>query len=296
MPNCQGAPARAWQKTIPQLSFDSEIVLNPMLAISALHLHTHSPSDSTLTIALRRYLDRTLVNHRQALSEGEGLSEQLWLSGVLLCHVYWLLSRHPLPDEEYELPLQAIKMLEGVNVVFAKSKMFLSQLGYWSYSYESLPHVASTDELSISSQIQLRSIEEDLTHLMHAFSITTLADNLQSIYLEAKDSVLYHYRAYFSGISAQTLRRLVTVMPVRCQPEFRKLLEKHDPLAMALLARVIVSLRGLEGTWWINGGGEYEVVERDVRGILGLMPLNLRWTMEWPCRVLEGDIVLNRDF
>ncbi|ESZ91549.1 hypothetical protein SBOR_8050 [Sclerotinia borealis F-4128] len=263
MPDCQSAPALAWQKTIPQLSFDSEVVLNPMLALSALHLHTHSPADFSMTVALRRYLDRTLVNHRRALSKGEGLSEQLWLSAILLCHVYWLLSRQSQPYEAYELPFQAFKMLEGINVIFAQKEKFLGRLGYNSFKYESLPQVVSEDKLSISSRVQLQSIEEDITHLMDSFDVATKAEDVQNIYIEARDSVLYHYRAFYSGISAKILRRLITVMPVRCQLGYRSLLESHDPLAMALLARVLVLLRGLGYAWWINGGGEYEVVERD---------------------------------
>ncbi|KAF7925899.1 hypothetical protein EAE99_005934 [Botrytis elliptica] len=294
MPACLGAPARAWQHTIPQLSFDSEIVLNPMLALSALHLHTYTPHDSLLSIALRRYLDRTLVNHRQALSEGEELSEQLWLSAILLCHVYWLLSRQKQKDEEYEIPVQAIRMLEGVNVVFKQKRRLLDRLGYAPYKFESLPSVLSQDELSGIAKFQMRRIEEDVDHLVNAFSISTESETIQSVYLEAKESVLFHYRAFFSGTSAQILRRMVTVMPARYQLAFRILLEYHDPLAMALWVRVLVLLKGLDYTWWVNGGGEYEVVERDVRGVRGLMPEKFRWTMDWPCKVLDGEIVLER--
>ncbi|TGO39398.1 hypothetical protein BHYA_0055g00550 [Botrytis hyacinthi] len=294
MPACQGAPARAWHHTIPQLSFDSEIVLNPMLALSALHMHTHTSQDYLLRIALRRYLDRTLVNHRQALSEGEELSEQLWLSAILLCHVYWLLSRQKLENEEYEVPVQAIRMLEGVNVVFKQKRRLLNRLGYAPYKFESLPSVSSQNELSENAQLQMSRIEEDLAYLANAFSISTESETIQSVYLEAKESVLFHYRAFFSGTSAQILRRMITVMPARCQLTFRVLLEHHDPLAMALWARVLVLLKGLEYAWWVNGGGEYEVLEKDVRGMRGLLPEKFRWTMDWPLKVLEGEIIFER--
>ncbi|TGO49564.1 hypothetical protein BOTNAR_0427g00070 [Botryotinia narcissicola] len=288
------APARAWQHTIPQLSFNSEIVLNPMLALSALHLHTHTPQDSLISIALRRYVDRTLVNHRQALSEGEELSEQLWLSAILLCHVYWLLSRQKLGNEEYEIPVQAIRMLEGANVVFKQKRKLLDRLGYAPYKLEILPSVLSQDELSGNAKFQMSRIEEDLAYLINASSMSTEFETIQSVYFEAKESVLFHYRAFFSGTSAQILRRMITVMPARCQLGFRVLLEHHDPLAMALWARVLVLLKGLEYAWWVNGGGEYEVVEKDVRGMRGLMPEKFRWTMDWPCKVLDGEIVLER--
>lgn len=294
MPNCNGASASAWQQTIPQLSFESEVVLNPMLALSALHLHAHSPNDTAMAIALRRYLDRTLVNHRDALSNGEELSEQLWLSAVLLCHMHWLLAHQRHPNEPYELPLQTFKMLEGVSILFAHKKVFLSKLGYDWYVNEGLHHVLPNDEL-FTARVQVRSIEEDLAYLLDAFDVPALPEDDRRIYMEARDYVLYHYRAFYSGAAAKTFQRFIAIMAVWCQPGYRNMLERHDPLAMALMARILVLLRGLNHVWWMNGEGDYEVIERDVRGIRELMPAHLHWAMDWPFRVLDEEIILNGD-
>jgi hypothetical protein len=64
---------------------------------------------------------------------------------------------------------------------------------------------------------------------------------------------------------------------------------------MGLMARMFVLLCGLDHAWWINGGGDYEVLERDIRGIHELMPERLRWTMDWPYRVLNKELILRRD-
>jgi Fungal specific transcription factor domain len=296
MPGCKGAPAEAWQRTIPQLSFESEMVLQPMLALSALHLHAHSPDNVAMAIALRRYLHQSLVKHRQALSSpSEGLSEQLWLSGVLLSHIYGLIARQRQPNEAYELPLQAFKVLEGVSAIFVQKNVDLSRQGYNWIGNESLPHIAPVDELSPASQVQLRSIEEDLTKLLNAFDVPALPEANKSIYTEAKDYVFELYGAFYTGTDATTLQRFIGTMAVRCQPGYRNLLEKHDPLAMVLMGRAMVLLSALDHAWWVNGQGDYEVVKRDIRGICELIPAKLRWAMDWPCRVLEKKIILNRD-
>lgn len=295
MPSCNGAPTSAWQQIIPQLSFESEVVLNPMLALSALHLHAHSPSDAAMAIALRRYLDRTLVNHRQALLKDEGLSEQLWLSAVLLSHMCWLLAHQRQSTEAYELPLQSFKMLEGLGVLFAQKRSFLSKLGYDWYGSEGMPYNAPEIELSLAAQVQLQDIEEDLAYLLDKFDVQALPDVDRSTYIEAGDYMIYHYRAFYSGAVAKTFQRFIAIMAAGCQPGYRDMLERHDPLAMALMARMLVLLKGLNHAWWMNGEGDYEVVERDVRGIRELMPANLRWSMDWPCRVLDGEIILNKD-
>jgi hypothetical protein len=296
MPGCNGASKEAWQRTIPQLSFESELLLNPMLALAALHLHAHAHSDSNMAIALRRYLDRSLVKHQQALSNPtKGLSEQLWLSSVLLSHMYWLLAHQPQPHQAYEFPLQAMKMLEGARVIFRQNNVFLGQQGYGWMGDEAMPLVMEKDELSKAAQMQLQSLEDDLLRLFTAFDVLTMTDARKNVYIEAKDFVLYYYRAFFSGTDTKTLQRFIGFMAVRCQPGYLNLLQQHDPLAIALMARMLVLLSALDHAWWIHGKGDYEAVHRDIRGIRELLPLDLRWMMDWPCRVLDKDIILNRD-
>jgi hypothetical protein len=266
-----------------------------MLALSALHLHVFSPKNADMALALRRYLDRTLVDHRRALTEKKGLSEQLWLSAVLLSHVYWLLVHQRHDGEAFELPLQAFKMLEGVGAVFSQNKTALSGMGYKYFGDEDLPLVLPDEQLSASSRAQLREIEDDLSRLFELFCVHSLPEKQKDVYQEARDFAAYHYRAFYSGAPAEYMRRLAGFMPIRCSPGFRDLLAQNDPLAMALTARLLVMLCSMPTQWWMSGAGEYEVVERDVRGMCQLMPAECMWTMTWPLRVLEGQIVLSRD-
>jgi Fungal specific transcription factor domain len=296
MPYCDGMPVRAWQKTIPQLAFESETILNPMLAISALHLHVHSPDDSIMAIVMRRYLGRALINHRYVLqSPGEDLSEQLWLSATILSHMYWLLAHHARPNEKFELPLQAFTLLEGISILAAMGRGQLTRLDYQWIKHKDMVRTKPESELSMEAQVRLRSIDEELTALLEAFDISSLPEEDKTVYIEVKCYVLYHYQAYYSGTDSQHLQRFVAYMPIMCRPRYRAMLEEHDPLAMGLMARILVLLCGLDHAWWINGGGEYEVLERDVRGICELMPEDLRWVMDWPCKVLNRELILSRD-
>ncbi|KAH8893102.1 hypothetical protein GQ53DRAFT_745972 [Thozetella sp. PMI_491] len=296
MPDCNGAPARdMWERIIPQHAFDSEVVLNPLLTLSALHIHAHSPGNSDIAVALRRYLGRSLVNHRQALSDsGEGLPEQLWLSAVVLSNMYWLLAHQTQPNELYELPFQAWTILQGVSLLFVRKKVYLSRLGYNWFGDEISPQIIPDEELSEAARMQLRALEEDLMRLFNAFGLAALPESIRDTYVEARDYVLYYYRAFYSGATAKILRRFIGTMAVRCRPEYRKMLETHDPLAMALMGRMMILLRALDHAWWMNGEGDYEVLERDIRGIRDLMPANFGWTMDWPDRVLNGRISLTR--
>lgn len=291
MPSCNGAPTEAWQQTIPQIAFSSEVVLNPMLALAALHFHAHSNDDRDMAVALHRYLGLALNHHRQALSNsGQGSSEHLWLSAVVLCHMCWLLAHQPLLGAAYELPTQAFNMLEGVGTLFVQNNV----KGYGWIGHETLPFVVPDSQLSTTSREQLHNIALDLEFLLDEFDVRAMPEDDRNIYIEARDYVLYYYGAFYGGADMKTLQRFIAFMIVRCRPQYRDMLQRHDPLAMALLARMLVLLSELEFAWWAQGVGEYEVVERDIRGIIELMPSNLRWALDWPCRVLDKNISLNR--
>jgi hypothetical protein len=295
MPYCDGIPSEAWQKTIPRLSVESEAVLNPMLTLTALHIHVYSPNDSVMAIAVRRYLDRALLDHRYALENCDGLSEKLWLSATILSHIYWLLSHQVQPNEKFELPLQAFTVMRGLGIIAARRRDHLSRLNYRWVEHKDLVRIKPEPELSTATQTQLQSIRKELTTLLDAFNISPLPEQDRDVYMEVKDYVLYHYHAYYSGAASQHLQRFVSYMVMMCPPRYRTMLEEHDPLAMGLMARMLVLLCGVDRAWWVNGGGLYEVVERDIKGMHELMPDRFSWVMNWPCRVLRGELTLSRD-
>jgi hypothetical protein len=263
-----------------------------MLALSALHLHGYAPDDIVVAMAVRWYLDRALRGYRQALSAANVPSEQLWLVSVLLAHLQWLLSHQEQPGTSYELPLQAYDMLQGVTILFTKDRAVLKQLGYdWIGDETTIYNLSPVEnEQLLMIEPQLNSIDWELTQLIEAFEVSNIPVDQRNIYIHVKDYVVYCYRLFYSGVSAQTLRPFIGFMAVNCHPEYRKMLGRHDPLAMALWARALILLSQIDHSWWINGKGDYDVLERDIGGICSLMPAKLRWTMDWPCAVLNGDI------
>ncbi|KAI0134667.1 hypothetical protein BJ170DRAFT_211106 [Xylariales sp. AK1849] len=284
-----------WERIIPQVAFDSEVVPHPMLALSALHLHSHSPSNSPMALAVTRYLDKALVDHRQALKKYDGeLTEQVWLSAVILSNMFWVLSHQSRASETYELPKPAWNMISGISTLFCQKQTQLQRMGYAWFGHENLPLIVPNNELPPESQKQLEGLEDDLADLLDKFKVQALPDQERVAYSDAQEYVVHYYQAYFAGAEARNLRRFIGTMALRRSPTYRQLLEKHDPLVMALLARMTVLLRALDYAWWINGKGDYEVLKSDVRGICGLIPSHLRWCMDWPCRVLSGDVIISR--
>ena len=299
MPDCEADVALGmWQERIPQMAFHSEVVLNPMLAISALHLHAHTGHNPILARTLRRYLDRALQHHRHALDSGDKkLSEATWLSAVILSNINWLLARHRDGESarDYEMPLQMWKMLSGVGTLFTQQRQVLDRMGYGWYGEKLSSSLRPREQLSFTAQTQLRFIEEDLRFLFAAFKVPQMAMEDAGIYQEVREYIFDQYRAFFSGTPAQVLRWGIGTMLSRCNTGFPDKLERHDPLSMALLARLLVLMHAIEETWWMNGIGEYRVLENDIPGMETLMPLELQWAMKWPLSILDGTFKLCRE-
>lgn len=248
-----------------------------------------------MSLALARYLDRALVAHRQSfLFSDARLTETIWLSAIILAHIFWLLTHRFQPDQPYELPFHGWTTTTGISLLFFKHEPVLRSLGYfWPRTMEP-PQRTPVDGLSVESQLQLMDLDKDLTALFERSNAPLFAKSRQKVYEEARIYVYYLYGSYYNGESSETLRACTSTMPLRCQPDFWKLLSAHDPLAMALLARSMVLLKGLDYVWWMNGYGDYEVLARDIKGICSLMPDELQWMMEWPRRVLCGEIMVSR--
>ncbi|KAK8052749.1 C6 transcription factor [Apiospora saccharicola] len=305
MPDCNGEPARyMWQQTIPQYAFTSEAVLNPTLSVAALHMKCHSAGDSQLSLAITRYLDMSLVYHRQAVKHIDtDLAEPIWLSAVVLSNLYWLISHHSRPGEKYELPLEAWDMVGGVSRLYAHRLELLTKLGYGWFGYDIVPLTLQDEDLGPERRAALQALDEDMTTLLGRFDVTSPTSSpaaeqgqgqgqTKKMYADAKAYVLLYYRAYLSGSEAKTLRRHIGTMALMLGPDYHQRLRDHDPRAMALYARMLVLMRRLDFAWWMNGEGEYEVMERDVYGMERLIPARLRWCMEWPLKVLSGEIGL----
>ncbi|KAK8069177.1 hypothetical protein PG994_005793 [Apiospora phragmitis] len=188
-------------------------------------------------------------------------------------------------------------MVGGVSRLYAHRLALLTELGYGWFDYEIVPSTLPDEDLGPERQAALQALDADMTTLLSRFDINTTADvtsqlEEQKMYADAKACVLLYYRAHFSGSGAKTLRRYIGTMASDARPRYLRRLRGHEPLAMALYARVLVLMKLLDFAWWMNGAGEYEVMERDVHGMEQLMPIHLRWCMDWPLKVLSGDINL----
>jgi hypothetical protein len=290
LPSCTGTPIKAlWESRIPLLAFQSDIVLDAVLVMSALHLQGMMLEGDSVAYAATKYLDRALTKHRMALPLiDSSRAETLLVSAILISMAAWIQSRRAVQGEPYVLPLQAYSMIKGVSSLYLWKKSLFDDSGYGWYGQE-LP--VAVDEDLYGSSRALRNVDGDLDQLAKHFHVEESSE--RAVYEAALKYVRWLYGAWVSGGNHSHIHRFIGTMPLRLPPGYQRLLDKQDPLAMALLARGLLLLKLLDYAWWVCGGGEYDVVGADVPGICELMPPDCLWTMAWPLNVLSGKIKLH---
>ncbi|CAJ2502792.1 Uu.00g101860.m01.CDS01 [Anthostomella pinea] len=276
-------------------AFESDILMSPLLALSALHLHAHTPDDHLLSLSLSKYVDRSLVNQRTWIAQCGGggaprLPMQLFLAAIMLIYMSWLLTNRSQPGEEYRVPMQVFQMAEGARIIFQRKSGYFRDLGFDRWDLP--PPTQDPTPLSPESLRWLCEMEDDIQHLLDGFCVESLPDKERRAYIQAAEYLRYVYRNSFGDIDHT--RSLLSPIMGRMGIDFLQLLEACEPPALALFARAFVLLGSLEESWWLNGKGPYEVVGRNIKGILGLMPAKDRWSMDLPIRAISGVVKLTR--
>ena len=300
MPLCHGSMAlEMWRRTMPQLAFESEVMLNPLLAMAALHLHVEDQGNELMAKAFAHYLGRTLAVQRDAvqLMDNKELAEPVWLAAMMLTNIYWLCAHHREPGEAYRLPSAAWDMISNVQRLFVDRYETLKRLGFAWCGLEFWPEDEVVPDLPRTKTLQdYRAVEDDLEQLFTGFGVQAMSPETRGVYQDAASEVLACYRCFYAGQPSAALRRRIGLMITKCGLRYRCLMDKHDPLALALFARCVCLLAGFESLWWMNGKGAYEVMEATVSGVGELVPEGSKWCMTWPKRVMRGDSELVRSF
>jgi hypothetical protein len=78
---------RIWAAVVPRFGFESDLVLDGILAFSALHLHALSPNDLEVAEARTKYLVKALDSHRKAVAHIESCDHsQVFMTALFIFH------------------------------------------------------------------------------------------------------------------------------------------------------------------------------------------------------------------
>ncbi|KAI0873743.1 hypothetical protein GGS24DRAFT_375280 [Hypoxylon argillaceum] len=282
-----------WLDKVPQMAFESDLLLDSLLTVAALHMQDLVPEDHKLGMAVNHYLDRTLAKHRYSLGCIENsLAEPLFLTAFMLCIASWQVShRRPPSSETYRIPSNVFALVRGCCALHRQYDGWLSQAGYDPGAVWLL---APSGSIVQGDHPLLQDIKQDIDKLLEAFHVSTMPVEEANVYQDTADCVVSLYRALVVEMDSTILQRLVFTMAVRMKSRYVAMLEAGEPLALALYARIIAVLGFIDHLWWSRGSNSSnrDVLHFSINGLSNMMPLRCSWAMEWPLKVVAGEIKL----
>lgn len=278
-----------WDFDIPRIAFSSDVVLNALLGLSALHLRSKTPDDPVLMRASLSYLDKAVTKHQAALARvDEHTAEPLLVAAVLIAHHTWLTAHSKDPGERYNIDLRTYHMCKGIKALVQKLKPWLEKYDWPSPISNICPIECMTNKAF------MLNANHDLDQLSETFNGDGISLEQQVSYEVARKELVAVYKLIASDADPSTIEQAIVTYLHRLPSEFICLLENEDPIAMALLARNLSMLSIAEDSpaWWIHGAGVYRVPIKAILGIQGLMPTDWLWTMDWPLQIIRKEIDL----
>ncbi|KAI0474374.1 hypothetical protein F4859DRAFT_504770 [Xylaria cf. heliscus] len=280
-----------WLDKVPQMAFESDLLLDSLLTVAALHMQDLMPEDHKLGIAANHYLDRTLAKQRYSLGcIEETLAEPLFVTAFMLCITSWQLAhRRSQASDTYRIPSGVFALVRGCCALHRQYDGYLSQAGY---DPDAIWSLAPSNSVIKADHPLLTDIQQDIEKLLESFLIDTMPTDEANVYRDTADCVVSLYMALVLETESTILQRLVFTMAVRMKSRYVTMLEAGEPLALALYARIIAFLGFIDHLWWSRGTNNRDFVHYSINSISNMMPLRCSWAMEWPLKVVAGEITL----
>jgi len=265
-----------------QLGFSHEAVLSGLLGLSACHYLSLAPEDRVIKRAAREYLHQTTRIQAHLVS---GINKDTVQAALLVSVLLFamLKSRAALVEatELYRPPLELLHMMRGVGALYHRSISFLPNNDHVVRFIQLRPKDIDADETS--EQDLPVTILADSLNLRQSLN-TVCSPNTREIYTHA----INNYHSLIVALlreedSDWTTRRLYMMLGESFQG-FEDLLEREEPLALAIMARFMALMKLCDGPRYHRGVAEYEVA-----GIASLMPTRWQWSMELPFWLLQFD-------
>ncbi|PVH80350.1 hypothetical protein DL98DRAFT_588458 [Cadophora sp. DSE1049] len=285
---------RLWTATVPQLGFISDLVLEGLMAFSALHLHSLCPNDVSLSTASTRYISKTIMRQRLAINQlSKSDPSEVFTAALFIFHYTWLSeNRTSINETPYRLPTKIYQLARASKELFIS----LPEMNLGHYEIY-CPRIDLVRAKRPHPSPFIESGLVDIALVFTALESYPMGMESDRVVLRQSLQVVEDIINMFTGPEPfPVAQNVLALLPLRTSERFVSLLEEEHPFAMAVLAwnfALIHAVRVVQHVWWMHGSEGGELAKGNVRGILGLMPDGLKWMVEWPMDVVEGKVVFD---
>jgi hypothetical protein len=276
------ASQETWQIAVPSMAFEAPCLMDAILAVSALHLRVQNPDDHSLVRASHGYMASAISQHMSCLKKGVDASnaEALFTTSALIAFQASASRRFQVDDMKsqdgngnYTLPTGWFHAFQGVKVVVLASWKWLRQSERVRPIIQAQPALAldfSSGRLKFFDFL-LEGLEEQLDQIEEHLKVETR-------------QAYEHAVAYLNWAHPKPHRARILGFPATVSQRFVKLIDQHDPRALAIISCFFAMTKIVDDVWWLEG-----VARLEVSGILSLLQPEWRQKMDWAIRVAHHE-------
>lgn len=277
-----------WKVEIPSIAFTSEPVLNALLGISAWHLWSLNPDDKEMITASRVYFGKALSSQRIALQQSNAQRDlpPVFIASIIISHLSWLIFNSEEHADTQTAPVATYYLCDGMQSLSTKVSADWSKFA--SLGLETVLETPS--ELSSQEKFMSQAAQDHKT-LLNYIQNAAMETNSKDVYSQVLREQWRMYTLVTNDcIDVTTKEQTIVTQLHRVPSYFIQLLERKEPLALALLARtyaLLALVRNNSTAWYIHGAGKFPMYIHAVRSIQRFLTSEWMWVMDWPVRLIS---------
>jgi hypothetical protein len=239
-----------WRTAVPLAAFEHDFLLHSMLSVAALHLATEQPNRwaQHMDAAIRHH-NLALPKYRSSLDRIDSRNCSALFACSTLVVVYalgfsFLRAPHGMGLETPVLGISDIfALLRGSHMVLREAWQWI-EVGEFGALFEGRA-VDQYKEMPPAMKASFRLLEE------HNDSPSVDPSDR-----EVYEVTIRKLRECFIGVWVQGDKAFALSWPILVEPSYIVLLDKEEPMALAILAHYAVVLDVVRERWWSTGWGE----------------------------------------
>jgi len=266
----------AWQMDIPSIAYDTQYLMDAILAVSALHLRSVDPEDQTLVRASHGYMASALAQYSTLLKNGlSSVNAEALFSTSALIAFQASASRRFDEDKNaaYTLPLSWFHSFQGVKAIVIASWCWLRT------SEKIYPIINGQPALALDPDPQRKLFFSPLLEGMEV-QLESLPESLRLSTKQAYE----HSVSFLNWSHMRPTRARILGFAAAVSRRFIDLVDQHDPRAMVIVSCFFALTKRVDDVWWLQG-----VAKREVNGIFSLLPSDWWDKMEWPLMIANHE-------
>ena len=235
---------RLWQDNVVRISFQHPFLLRGILAISAAHLaHLNPGNEDIYLLQSSAHIDLAL---RDLQGQFHDLEDSMVLplfpfSCLVVIRNFATVKMQDTSDYVEEF-LSCVQLVKGVRAVLkVRWDAFLNSELMPLISMGMLPEVetemAEFSDLEVNAARAMQEAPE-----VERTACLTAVRHLQSVYRSVQE-----FRQDKSTVA------ILLTWPLNVSPDFIDMISKRHPIALIILAHLVVILQSVRNEWWLSG-------------------------------------------